>query len=82
MFRFHFKQIFLNKEGDVLFFTSSNFSKASSWVDESWVAKIWLNYFVNDCHFGYIKKLLKETVLLALWPANFENIYGMNITII
>jgi hypothetical protein len=33
---------------------------------ESSVAKIWLNYFVNDSHFGYTTKFLKETLLLAL----------------
>jgi hypothetical protein len=24
---------------------------------------MWLNYFVNDCHFGYITKSLKETLV-------------------
>jgi hypothetical protein len=24
---------------------------------------MWLNHFVNDCHFGYITKSLKETLV-------------------
>jgi hypothetical protein len=24
---------------------------------------MWVNYFVNDCHFGYITKSLKETLV-------------------
>jgi hypothetical protein len=28
--------------------------------------QIWLNYFMDNCHFGYITKSLKETQLLSL----------------
>ncbi len=32
--------------------------------------QIWLNYFVNDHHFGYITNSLKETLTYIHWKSN------------
>jgi hypothetical protein len=36
-------------------------------------SQIWLNYFLNDCHFDYITKSLKETLVASCnWMQNWK----------
>jgi hypothetical protein len=39
--------------------------------------QIWLNYFVDDCHFDYIIKSLKETLLSSVFFFHFLHIENL-----
>ncbi len=34
--------------------------------------QIWLNYFLKDCHFGYLTKSLEETLVFPMWQMTSE----------
>jgi hypothetical protein len=49
-----FQEVAKNIEGSRFFFFLISYLGYS---------KIWLNYFLDDCHFGYITKSIKETLV-------------------
>ncbi len=69
----NFQKVAKNIEGFLFYF----FLKLPSYL---LCSQIFLNYFLDDCHFGYVTKSLKETLLVCIGRNHifFRSKFGEN----